>query len=161
MSTPEPLHDLARGDVAVSRQLSIALRTIMNGTADPVLKNQIQSILEGRGSARELMHSDAFNLILDQTVPAAMQQFADMSEEERQRLAAQGEAQLAQLRNQPAEQHPPTQPATAATPDNTAPPAATVHPGTRKPNRDRIVTPDEPDEDDDYFRGRRENGWLT
>ncbi|WP_446223849.1 hypothetical protein ACTWPB_00815 [Nocardia sp. IBHARD005] len=160
MSTPEPLHDLARGDVAVSRQLSIALRTIMNGTADPGLKNQIRAILEGRSSARDLMHSDAFNLILDQTLPAAMQQFADMPEEERQRLAAQGEAQLEQLRNQPAEQSPPTQPYTAATPESSSPTAGTVHAGTRKPNRDRIVTPDEPDEDDDYFRDRRENGWL-
>lgn len=156
---PEPIHDIARGDIAVSRQLSIALRTIMNASADQGLKDQIRAILEGRSSARDLMHSDAFNLVLDQTMPAAIQQFNDMPEEERQRLAAQGEAQLEQLRNQSAEYS--TSTPTSAAPDSSSPTAGSVHPGSRKPNRDRIVTPDEPDEDDEYFRNRRQNGWLT
>ncbi|WP_433713009.1 hypothetical protein ACQP2U_01445 [Nocardia sp. CA-084685] len=43
----------------------------------------------------------------------------------------------------------------------TEPTAGVVHPGTRKPNRDRIVAPDEPDEDDRYFRDRQQNGWLV
>lgn len=159
VSTPEPIHDLARGDVAVSRQLSIALRTILNATADRELENQIRAILEGRSSARDLMRSDAFNLVLDQTMPSAITQFNDMPEEERQRLAAQGQAQLEQLRHQPAE-HTASTPAPTA-PDGCPPTAGAVHPGTRKPNRDQLVAPDEPDEDDMYFRDRRQNGWLT
>ena len=158
MNTPEPIHDLARGDVGVSRQLSIALRTIMNGTVDKGLENQIRAILEGRGSARELLRSDAFNVVLDQTMPAAIQQFNDMPEEERQRLAAQGEAQLEKLRNQPDE---PFGSTPAHVRDSSSPEACVVHPGSRRPNRDRIVTPDEPDEDDEYFQDRRRNGWLT
>jgi hypothetical protein len=35
-----------------------------------------------------------------------------------------------------------------------------VIPGTRKPDRERIVTPDEPDDDDLYYRNRRQSGWL-
>lgn len=108
------------------------------------------------------MHSSAFNVVLDQTLPAAMRRFADMPDEERQRLAAQGEAQLEQLRNQPPERFTtaPSSEATPSRPSAPTPPAPIVHPGTRKPNRDRIVTPDEPDEDDLYFQERGQRGWL-
>lgn len=162
MSSPEPIHDLARGDIAVSRQLSRALQVIMAGVADPQLKKEIRAILDGRGSARELMRSDAFNLVLDQTLPAAMQQFADMPEEERERLAAQGRAQLDQLRNQPPEW--PVPPRTAEPPPPPPPPPAppvAPAPAVRRPSyKDQVVTPDEPDEDDLYFGERRKNGWL-
>ncbi len=54
----------------------------------------------------------------------------------------------------PSEQ--PQQP--SATPEKTS--TERLIPGTRKPNRDLIVTPDEPDDDDLYFRDRRQRGWL-
>ncbi|WP_194814752.1 hypothetical protein [Nocardia sp. XZ_19_385] len=156
MNAPEPIHDLARGDVGVSRQLSRALRVLMDTATDPQLKNQLRGILEGKGSARDLMHSEAFNRVLDRTLPAAMQQFADMPEEERQRLADQGEAELQRLRSEPlAEQQQSVAPPLAEPPS--APP---VVPGTRKPNRERVVTPDDEDEDDEYFRDRGQRGWL-
>ncbi|WP_329405771.1 hypothetical protein OG563_28815 [Nocardia vinacea] len=45
--------------------------------------------------------------------------------------------------------------------DRPAPAGNAVIPGTRKPNRDRIVTPtDDDDEDDEYFRDRQQRGWL-
>lgn len=168
MSSPEPIHDLARGDIAVSRQLSQALQVIMDGTADQRLKSQIRAILDGRASARELMHSDAFNVVLDQTIPAAMQEFAEMPEEERQRLAEQGQAQLDRLRDQPSAWSapaPPADPAPSAppprvTPQPPAPPVGAAPPGGRKSYRDQVVTPDEPDEDDLYFRDRWKNGWM-
>ncbi|MEV0852732.1 hypothetical protein [Nocardia fluminea] len=158
MSTPEPIHDLARGDIGVSRQLSRALRVLMDTATDPQLKNQLRGILAGTGSARDLLHSEGFNQVLDRTMPDAMRHFAEMSDEERQRLAEQGEADLARLRVQPLadEQHPPPAPPTF-TPSA---PADNVVPGTRKPNRERIVTPDEDDEDDAYFRERQQRGWL-
>ncbi|MFE6919506.1 hypothetical protein ACFVAV_00520 [Nocardia sp. NPDC057663] len=162
MSAPEPIHDLARGDIGVSRQLSRALRVLMDTATEPQLKNQLRGILEGKGSARDLMHSEAFNRVLDRTMPAAMTQFADMTDEERQRLAEQGEADLVRLRSQPvadefrsepvADQPPPSAPAPATN---------TVVPGTRRPNRERIVTPDDEDEDDRYFRERNQRGWLA
>ncbi|MEV3962949.1 hypothetical protein AB0M34_18935 [Nocardia sp. NPDC050193] len=167
MSSPEPVHDLARGDIGVSRQLSKALQVIMAGTTDPRLKDQIRAILDGRASARELMHSDAFNAVLDQTMPAAMQQLAEMPEEERQRLAEQGQRQLDQLREQPstwsvpaqsAEPSPPQQSQVA--PQSPVSSAASAPPGRRRSYRDQVVTPDEPDEDDLYFRDRWKNGWL-
>jgi hypothetical protein len=167
VSSPEPIHDLARGDVAVSRQLSKALRVILAGTADPQLKNQIRAILDGQGSARELMRSDAFNVVLDQTMPAAMQQFADMPEDERQRLAAQGRAELDRLRDQPPglfspfrPVEPPPTPAPPVAPQLPPPPVTAAPSVRRKSYKDQVVTPDEPDEDDLYFSERRKNGWL-
>ncbi|MEV5838655.1 hypothetical protein [Nocardia sp. NPDC052112] len=172
MSTPEPIHDLARGDVAVSRQLGRALRTLMNGTSDPRLKDQLRGVIEGKGSARELLRSNAFNQVLDRTLPAAMRRFAEMPEHERQRLAAEGEAELTRLRKQPPQEQAPA--ATALPTDRTptpppeaprqtppAPTAGVVLPGTRKPDRDRVVTPDEPDDDDLYYRERQQRGWLV
>ncbi|WP_433755530.1 hypothetical protein [Nocardia sp. CA-135398] len=45
--------------------------------------------------------------------------------------------------------------------ENLAPAGNAVIPGTRKPNRDRVVTPtDDEDEDDEYFRDRQQRGWL-
>lgn len=162
MSSPEPIHDLARGDIAVSRQLSRALQVIMAGVADPQLKKEIRAILDGRGSARELMRSEAFDLVLDRTMPAAMQQFAEMPEDERQRLAAQGQAQLDQLRDQPPEWPTPPRPfeptPAPPAPPLPAPPAAPAV--RRKSYKDQVVAPDEPDEDDIYFSERRKNGWL-
>ncbi|WP_063042997.1 hypothetical protein [Nocardia pseudovaccinii] len=121
----------------------------MDTTTDPQLKMQLRGVLEGKGSARELMHSEAFNRVLDRTLPAAMQQFADMPEEERQRLAAQGEAELVRLRSEPIEDQRP--------PDRPMPAGNTVIPGTRKPNRDRVVAPAD---DDEYSRDRQQRGWL-
>ncbi|MEV6275712.1 hypothetical protein [Nocardia sp. NPDC051832] len=178
MDAPEPMHDLARGDVGVSRQLSRALRVLLDTATDPQLKDQLRGILEGKGSARDLLHNEAFNQVLDQTLPAAMQQFAEMPEEERQRLAEQGEAELERLRSDvptepPAEQQPaepPAEPRLTAPPAESRPtepaptaearPTSPVVPGTRKPNREVIVTPDDDDEDDEYFRDRRQHGWL-
>ncbi|MFX0574870.1 hypothetical protein [Nocardia nepalensis] len=161
MNAPEPIHDLAHGDLGASRQLSRAIRVLMDTATDPQLKEQLRGVLEGKGSARELMHSEAFNRVLDRTLPAAMQQFADMPDEERQRLAAQGEAELVRLRSEPlADQRPPDRPMPTPA-DQPAPAGNAVIPGTRKPNRDRIVTPtDDDDEDDEYFRDRQQRGWL-
>ncbi|MGW0005964.1 hypothetical protein [Nocardia grenadensis] len=164
MSSPEPVHDLARGDLGVSRQLSKALQVIMAGTTDPRLKDQIRAILDGRASARELMRSDAFNAVLDQTMPAAMQQFAEMPEGERQRLAEQGQRQLDQLREQPPTWSVPAQSAEPSPPQQSQvppqPPVSSAASGRRGSYRDQVVTPDEPDEDDLYFRDRWKNGWL-
>lgn len=162
MNPPEPIHDLARGDIGISRQLSRALRVLMDNATEPRLKNELRGILEGKGSARELLHSEAFNRVVDQTMPAAMNQFAAMTDEERQRLAEQGEADLVRLRSQPVVDEFRPGPV-ADQPPQSAPAPATniVVPGTRRPNRERVVTPDDEDEDDRYFRERNQRGWLA
>lgn len=154
MTAPEPIHDLARGDLGVSRQLTRALRVLMDSTADAQLKKQLRDIVEGKAGARDLMRNEAFDRVLDRTLPAALRRFAEMPEEERQRLAEQGDAEAERLRSAPLAQQPPV-PAEQARPRT-----GFVVPGTRKPDRERVVTPEEDDEDDAYFRARQQRGWL-
>ncbi|MEV0356417.1 hypothetical protein AB0H71_10175 [Nocardia sp. NPDC050697] len=151
----EPIHDLARGDKGSSRQLSRALRVLMENTPDARLKNQLREVLDGKASARALLRNAAFEQVLDRTLPAAMQRFAEMPAAERQRLAEQGAAEAARLRSEPRAPQPPALPERAASSGT-----GFVVPGTRKPDRERVVTPDEDDEDDAYFRARQQRGWL-
>ncbi|WP_225725997.1 MULTISPECIES: hypothetical protein [unclassified Nocardia] len=157
MSAPEPVFDVAHGDIAVSRRLSAALRTLAANTADPAMKEQIRAVLAGKLSMREFARTETFNRTLDRVMPAALQRLAAMPDEERDRLAAQGRADLERYREQPTEPDPP-RPTPPAGPDAAA---GHVIAGTRKPNRERIVTPDDPDDDDRYYQERRERGWLV
>lgn len=169
MNRDEPMLDLAGGDVGMSRHLAKAMKIIADSPGiDPDLKAQLREIIRGQGNLRDLMHSDAFARLTDAAIPPALEQTAALSTEEIDRKAALGEAILESYRNQPPETPPPADPAT----DNPQPPvapriasnpdpaASQVIPGTRKPNRDRVVTADEDDEDDLYFRERHQHGWL-
>ncbi|MFF5037447.1 hypothetical protein [Nocardia salmonicida] len=173
MNNPEPMLDVARGDIAVSRQVSAALRVIATSTHDDALKRQIGEILAGRASVRDLAGAESFNRVLDGVLPAAMQKIAELSEEERDRLAEQGRAELEQFRESPNPAPTTSAPANETAPSldrssgpTPTPPQATdtsqpgVIPGTRKPNREQIVTPDEPDDDDLYYQDRQQRGWL-
>ncbi|MBF6326659.1 hypothetical protein IU451_29610 [Nocardia cyriacigeorgica] len=170
MSAQEPILDVAGGDPAVSRQLSDALRAIAANTTDPAVKDQISAVLEGKLAVRDFVRAEAFNQTLDRVMPAALEEFESMPEDQRQRLAEQGEAELERYRAELREPTPPAEPMNhSQRPQSPGPPEAAsttttgagqLIPGTRKPNRDVIVTPDEPDEDDLYFQERRQRGWL-
>ncbi|MBF6082880.1 hypothetical protein IU485_16060 [Nocardia cyriacigeorgica] len=173
MSAQEPILDVAGGDPAVSRQLSDALRAIAANTTDPAVKDQISAVLEGKLAVRDFVRAEAFNQTLDRVMPAALEEFESMPEDQRQRLAEQGEAELERYRAELREPTPPAEPMNhsqrpqspgppeaASTTTTTGAGAGQLIPGTRKPNRDVIVTPDEPDEDDLYFQERRQRGWL-
>jgi hypothetical protein len=73
-----------------TRSLTRALRVLADTTSDPVLKQQVGAVLSGRGSVRDFARSEAYNQLLDRVMPAAMQKYSEMSEEERNRLAEQG-----------------------------------------------------------------------
>ncbi|WP_433660512.1 hypothetical protein ACQPW1_47620 [Nocardia sp. CA-128927] len=173
MTAPEPILDVARGDAAVSRQLSDTLRLLAANTTDPALKDQIGAVLSGKLGVRDFARTDAFTTTLDRVVPAALEQYSAMSEEQRHRLAEEGEAELERYRAQLAQPTPTS--VVAPTPDsapspeplrpevssnNPGPSDGPLIPGTRKPNREQIVTPDEPDDDDLFYQDRRQRGWL-
>lgn len=157
MTEPEPMLDVARGDVAVSRQLSAALRAISRSTADPMLKEQIGAVLAGRASVRDLAAGEAFSRVLDGVMPRAMAKYAALSDEERARLAEQERQELERYRHRTRQEAEPSADARAAP----APPRRHVVPGTRAPDREQVVTPDEPDDDDRFFQERNRHGWLT
>lgn len=175
----EPMLDSVNGDIGMSRHLSKALKILADSpiVADD-LQNQLRDILGGRANLRDLAHSDAFTRFSDTFLPRIAEENAARTPEENQRLAAAGEAILDRYRNEeparpsntdsqqrlpdghePAGQASrPTEPTHTANQGNHV--GNHVIPGTRKPNRDRIVTPDEPDDDDLYFEDRRNRGWL-
>lgn len=165
MNNPEPILDVAHGDAAVSKQLRTALRAIASNSSDISLQRQIADVLAGRQSVREFSQSEEFNRVLDNVMPTAIQKFAELSDAEREQLAEQERLELERLRN---EDEPPPEIDTrnrANTPPESNDQRGSSHKavidGTRKPNRDRIVSPDEPDEDDLYFQDRNRRGWLT
>ncbi|MFI7669938.1 hypothetical protein [Nocardia sp. NPDC049526] len=181
MSHEEPMLDLTDGDIGMSRHLAKALNIIAGSPGvDTDLKAQMQEILQGKGTLRDLAHSEAFARLGDAVIPQALAEFAATSPEEIQRKAELGNAILESYRNQDPETPPPAEafrsssaeqsptgtpqgtpfpsaPAVAGSGDR---PASHVIPGTRKPNRDRIVTPEDPDDDDMYFQDRNQRGWL-
>ncbi|MFF0528163.1 hypothetical protein ACFYT3_07205 [Nocardia amikacinitolerans] len=172
----EPMLD-PQGDVGMSRHLSKALKILADSPIDPDLRKQLREILRGEGSLRDLAASEPFQRLSDSIVPKALMEFADQSPEERQRLAEQGNAILERYRHEgpeaPITSDQPREPErrespTAASSDpipeqashTSSQSAQHVVPGTRKPNRDRIVTPEDPDDDDLYYQDRRQRGWL-
>ncbi|MGW5386122.1 hypothetical protein [Nocardia sp. NPDC003963] len=169
MTNPEPMFDVARGDAATSRQLGEALRTLAANTRDPALRALTREVLDGRMGVRDFARTETISKLLDSAVPAMMKRIGALSEEERERLAEQGRADLERYRQQAAAGPEPTaddpwrdmparqpEPSPAAEPHSVSPPADR---GTRR-RKEEVVTPDEPDEDDLYFEQRRRHGWL-
>ncbi|MFF2086507.1 hypothetical protein ACFVVM_22245 [Nocardia sp. NPDC058176] len=160
----EPMLDLAGGDTGMSRHLAKALKILADSDIDKGLQKQFRDIAEGKTSMRELAQSEAFLRLSDAVVPKALADVANTPADERQRWAAAGEAILERYRNEVPDE-PAEAPASEPSPGGPAPAAhiaeePKVVPGTRKPNRDRVVTPDEPDDDDLYYQDRRNKGWL-
>lgn len=187
MDPTKPTIDIARGDPELSRHLSTALDMISEATPSPELKRQIAEIVSGQAGFHTLLESEPFNLILDRKMPQVIEEISHLSEEQVLQRGAEAKLELERLRREGDSEPPtsahstpsaPTDPPLSQTPmaaveqvSAQEPPSKTwperspspgqVIPGTRKPNRDLVVTPDELDEDDEYFQGRRERGWLT
>ncbi|MFC6011016.1 hypothetical protein [Nocardia lasii] len=168
MREPEVMIDAARGDVGLSRQLGDALKFLAANTTDVDLKQQIGEISAGRASLHSLMLCDGFNALVDPAVQGVGQELAAKSETELRALAAGGEAVLERYRNIVPE--PDSTPVADFERDELGrtgyftgeTDSRPVVPGTRKPNRDRLVGPsDDFDEDDRYFRDANDRGWLV
>lgn len=171
MKQHEPMLDQVSGDIGLSRYLGKALDTLVaNPNIDKDLKAQLQEILQGKGTLRDLAHSESFRRMSDSLMPHAITDHQSTSPEQRQQMAELGESLFAQCRSEaqqpvaPTEQAPPAEPprpAPAQPPIETTAATNRVIPGTRKPNRDRVVGPsDEDDEDDRYFQDRNRGGWI-
>lgn len=179
----EPMLDLAKGDIGMSRALSKALKILADSGVDKGLEKQMREIASGNGSLRDLMHSEAFMRLSDATVPQALAERAAKTPEELQRLAEQGEAVLEYYRREsgvtPAGSGSSDGPDTGTQPSSRENPQAGADasvspphdassadqarsgvPSSRRPRREVVFTPDEPDEDDLYFQERHRNGWL-
>ncbi|GAB2656869.1 hypothetical protein [Nocardia goodfellowii] len=174
----EPMLDTVDGDIGMSRHIANALDVIADRTLDSNLRDQLREISSGQGSIRDLVHNEGFVRLAETVVAPAIAELKSLTPEEMQRLVDQGNAVLERYRNQTAdgpqqsEQDANNIPQSGSlrrdespNPVGFGPPDlardSQTLPGTRKPNRDRIVGPDDdPDEDDVYFQERNRKGWL-
>lgn len=179
----EPMLDLARGDIGMSRHLRSALNVLADSGLAQGMEKQLREIAQGKGSVRDLRHNDAFLRLSDSLLAQAKRDQADRDPAEQQQLVEEGKAVLDGYRRDdprppvpaphpaapsspaPAPPNPPAGPShlgpaagatTTSQPETPTPPAS----NRRQSWRDVVVTPDEPDEDDAYFQERRQRGWL-
>lgn len=127
---PEFVYDVANGDLGASRHLRKSLDVIRSATTDTDLRKTLDDVIAGRTSMRDFGTSDGFAKMLEQVAGPNLADMFTMSEEERDRLAEQGNAILEQLRHESPGENSPQPPS------------------------------DEPHPDDDFFDERRQTGWL-
>ncbi|MGW6446557.1 hypothetical protein [Lentzea sp. NPDC055074] len=99
MTKPEPLLDIARGDAARSQVLRESLKILRDRSGDPAFGKLVDDVLTGRRGLREAVASPLFNQALTPGVREAAARLKEMPEEERERLAAEGERRLSRLRD--------------------------------------------------------------
>lgn len=102
MSRPdqEPTIDVAGGDPALSRHLRNCLKVLRDRTDNPEFRELADDILAGRRSLREAATSPAFAQALNPQVEQFAQRYEQLSDDERERFAAEGERQFAEQREQ-------------------------------------------------------------
>lgn len=101
MSNPEkdePLLDVAHGDPAMSRHVRDSLKVLAERTDDPEFGKLVEDVLRGRRSLRDVAFTPAFERTINPGVAQFAERYEQLSEEEREELAAQGERQLAEQR---------------------------------------------------------------
>jgi hypothetical protein len=166
----EFVYDVAKGDLGASRMLRRSLEVLRSSSTDPEMRKQLDDLIKGRASVREFTKSAAFAGLLDGMAKDIFVHENSTSDEEKRQLAALGEAELERARTMRPDElpgeaaAPPATPAVPAVPERVVaapPPPASLQGVGRRPYREEVVTPDEPDEDDLYFRERNERGWLV
>lgn len=102
MSRPnrEPMLDVAAGDPVLSRHLRNCLTVLRDRTDNPEFRELADDILAGRRSLREAAGSPVFAQALNPQVEQFAQRYEQLGAIEREGLAAEGEQQFAQQREQ-------------------------------------------------------------
>jgi hypothetical protein len=96
----EPMLDIARGDAARSKFLRASLTKLRDASGDEQFRSLVDDILAGRKGLREAATSEVFNRGIAEKVDEGARRYRELSDEEKERLAAQGERQFAVLREQ-------------------------------------------------------------
>ncbi|MEN3609206.1 hypothetical protein AAH979_06620 [Plantactinospora sp. ZYX-F-223] len=96
----EPLLDVAGGDPALSHRLRDSLKILSERTDDPEFRRLVADVLAGRRGLRDMATSPVFASALNPRLEQFARRWAETSEEEKAELAAEGERELAALREQ-------------------------------------------------------------
>lgn len=91
--------DVARGDPARSEFLRAALEILRESSGDERFRTLVDDILSGHTSLREAATSDVFDREVAPLVDEGARRYQELSEEEREELAARGEEEFEALRD--------------------------------------------------------------
>lgn len=94
----DPLLDVARGDPAWSSHLRQALHRLRDTSDDSEFRELVEDVLQGRRSLRDVAFTPAFERVMNPRVEAFAERYEQLSQDERDRLADEGENQLQQHR---------------------------------------------------------------
>ena len=95
----EPTLDVARGDRAVSEHLRESLKAMRDDSEDKDFRRLIDDVLKGELSLRQAASTDLFESAIRKSAERFIKEYDQLSESERERLGAEGEAEFA-LRNE-------------------------------------------------------------
>ncbi|NUT38290.1 MAG: hypothetical protein HOV79_35035 [Hamadaea sp.] len=93
----EPMMDVARGDKAVSKHLRASLEVLRDTSGDPDFRRQLDDVLAGHLSLREAAFSGVFERGIQGPLETGMAWYESLPEDERERLAGEGEAEFARI----------------------------------------------------------------
>ncbi|MGH3798898.1 MAG: hypothetical protein ACRDTD_01975 [Pseudonocardiaceae bacterium] len=92
--------DVAGGDPALSRHLRHCLKVLRDHTDNPEFRELADDIMAGRRSLRQAFTSPIFAQALNPQVAQFAQRYEQLSADEREWLAAEGQRQFAEQREQ-------------------------------------------------------------
>ncbi|ADG97982.1 hypothetical protein Srot_1519 [Segniliparus rotundus DSM 44985] len=95
----KPQLDVARGDQAQSEVLRASLKILRDKSSNPEFKSLVDDVLAGRRGLRDVSRNAVFNDSIAKDAAKGLAAYNNLSEEERQALAAKGEVQLERIRS--------------------------------------------------------------
>lgn len=100
----EPMLDLARGDKAVSQHLAESLKVLRDRSEDKDFRRLIDDILNGQMPLRQAaFYSELFDRGIGEPLEEGLRHYDQLSEVERDRMAAEGDAEFARINAEIAE----------------------------------------------------------
>lgn len=94
MAGDRPLLPSLETDPAMALQLRKSLQILSDVTPDPSFKKMVADILSGRASLRDVVDSTTFSSVVNPLVIGAVTELSQLSTEEKEALAAQGQRRI-------------------------------------------------------------------
>ena len=90
----EPTLDVAHGDKALSRHLNESLKLLRDRSDNDDFRRVVDDVLNGRASLRDVYNTPAFAAGVEPGVRQFGERWDELSQEERDRLAQEGQRAL-------------------------------------------------------------------
>lgn len=94
MAGDPPLLPSLETDPAMALQLRKSLQILSDVTPDPSFKKMVADVLSGQASLRDVVDSTTFSSVVNPLVTGAVTELSQLSAEETEALAAQGQRRI-------------------------------------------------------------------